>query len=447
MTMRKTLAVAVCASFLAAPAAAAAPAKSTPDNTYEQMKLLVDVLGYIQDNYVDDTETQKLVYGAAEGMVHTLDPFSQFLEPEMNREMKTETEGQFGGVGLRLNVKDDWLTVLTPMPGSPAYRLGILPNDRIAEIDGSATKDMDMEDALKKMRGAPGTKVKVKIYRATGEGADAVWKPKDFEITRELVKIDSVFSKKLDGGVGYARISEFSAKTADDLSDALRKLAKDGATSLVLDLRNNPGGLLSAAVEVSSLFLGDGKLIVYTQGRRAESRQDFTAGQKAPYASLPLVILINGGSASASEIVSGAMQDHKRAVVVGQRSYGKASVQSLIPLPDGSGLRLTVARYYTPAGRSIHRDEKNKTGGIPPDIAVDIKPETEAKLYEQWEMIYAKDKKPTSAVKAEDMVRDEQLDRAVELLKARDVLGALKTEPGTTTQALLPPTKPEAPKR
>ncbi|MBI3565489.1 MAG: S41 family peptidase [Elusimicrobia bacterium] len=446
MKTKLILAVAFCALVFRTPAWAA-PAKTNADNTYEQMKLLVDVLGYIQDNYVDETETQKLVYGAAEGMVHTLDPFSQFLEPEMNREMKTETEGQFAGVGLRLNVKDDWLTVLTPMSGSPAYRLGILPNDRIAEIDGAATKDMDMEDALKRMRGAPGTKVKVKVYRAASDAPDAQWKPKDFEITRELVKIDSVFSRKLEGGVGYARIAEFSAKTADDLSDALRKLTKDGATSLVLDLRNDPGGLLSAAVEVSSLFLGDGKLIVYTQGRRAESRQDFTAGQKAPYASLPLVILINGGSASASEIVSGAMQDHKRAVVVGQRSYGKASVQSLIPLPDGSGLRLTVARYYTPAGRSIHRDEKNKTGGIPPDIAVSITPETEAKLYEQWEMIYAKDKKPQSAVKPEDMVRDEQLDRAVELLKARDVLGALKTEGGTTTQALLPAPKPEPAKR
>jgi carboxyl-terminal processing protease len=447
MRTERIFAVAMSALILAAPVMAAT-AKTNADNTYEQMKLLVDVLGYIQDNYVDETETQKLVYGAAEGMVHTLDPFSQFLEPEMNREMKTETEGQFAGVGLRLNLKDDWLTVLTPMPGSPAYRLGILPNDRIAEIDGMATKDMDMDDALKHMRGAPGTKVKVKIYRAPAEGPDGAWKPHDFEITRELVKIDSVFSRKLDGGVGYARIAEFSAKTSDDLTDALRRLTKDGATSLVLDLRNNPGGLLSAAVEVSSLFLGEGKLIVYTQGRRPESRQDFTAGLKATYESLPLVILINGGSASASEIVSGAMQDHKRAVVVGERSYGKASVQSLIPLPDGSGLRLTVARYYTPAGRSIHRDEKNKTGGIPPDIAVAITPETEAKLYEQWEMIYAKDKKPQSAVKPEDTVRDEQLDRAVELLKARDVLGALKTEaPGAPTQALLPVPKPEATKK
>lgn len=433
MRMKRIFAAAACASLLALPARAAT--KPASDNTYEQMKLLVDVLGYIQDNYVDETDTQKLVYGAAEGMVHTLDPFSQFLEPDMNREMKTETEGQFGGVGLRLNMKDDWLTVLTPMPGSPAYRLGILPNDRIAEIGGVSTKDMDMEDALKRMRGAPGTKVKVKIYRGPVEDGEAGWKPKDFEITRELVKIESVVWKKLDDGVGYVRIIEFSAKTADDLADALKHLTKEGASSLVLDLRNNPGGLLSAAVETSSLFLGEGKLIVYTQGRKPESRQDFTAGAKAPYGSLPLVILINGGSASASEIFSGAMQDHKRAVIVGQRSYGKASVQSLIPLPDGSGLRLTVAHYYTPLGRMIHRDGKNKNWGIFPDIAVEVTPETEAKLYEQWEMIYAKDKKPQSMVKPAEMVRDEALDRSVELLKARDVLGVLKTEVNVSTQA------------
>jgi carboxyl-terminal processing protease len=425
---RKIIVFALSALVFAGPALAA-DKKANGDSTYEQMKLLVDVLGYIQDNYVEDVDTQKLVYGAAEGMVRTLDPFSQFLEPEMNREMKSETEGQFGGVGLRLNLKDDWLTVITPMPGSPAYRLGILPNDRIAEVDGASTKDMDMEDALKRMRGAPGTKVKLKVYRGGDDNAaEPNWKPLDFEVTRELVKIESVVWKKLDGGVGYVRIVEFSAKTADDLADALKKLTKDGATSLVIDLRNNPGGLLSAAVETSSLFLGEGKLIVYTQGRRPESRQDFTAGLKAPYAGLPLVLLINGGSASASEIFSGAMQDHKRAVVVGERSYGKASVQSLIPLSDGSGLRLTVAHYFTPKGRMIHRDGKNPNWGIVPDIVVAMSPEDEAKLYQQWEMIYAKDKKPISAVKPEDRVRDEQLDRAVELLRARDVLGALKTE-------------------
>ncbi|UPT73074.1 MAG: S41 family peptidase [Elusimicrobiota bacterium] len=409
--------------------AAAGPARAAgADKTYEQLKLLVDVLGYVQDNYVDEPETQKLIYGAASGMVRTLDPYSQFMEPEYHREMKTETEGQFGGVGLRLTIKDDWLTVQTPMPGSPAYRQGVLPNDRIVEIDGAPTKDMTMSDALRTLRGAPGSKVKLKVERGPEEGGEGEWKTIAVEITRELVKIESTLSMKLDGGVGYLRIAEFSAKTADDVSEALRKLKKEGMTSLVVDLRNDPGGLLSAAVEVASMFLGEGKLVVYTQGRKADSRQDFTAAAKALYPTLPLVVLINGGSASASEIVAGAFQDHKRAVVVGQRSFGKASVQSLIPLPDGSGLRLTVARYYTPAGRAIHRDEKNKTGGIEPDIVVPVTQDAESKLYAQWEMVYAKDRKPRSVVKPEEMVRDEALDRAVELLKARDVLGALKRE-------------------
>ena len=439
MKLKSIFAAALGAAVLALPARAAS--KPAADNTYEQMKLLVDVLGYIQDNYVEEVDSQKLVYGAAEGMVRTLDPFSQFMEPELNREMKTETEGQFGGVGLRLNLKDEWLTVLTPMPGSPAYRLGILPNDRIAEIDGAPTKDMDMDDALKRMRGAPGTKVKVKVLRGEDSVGEGAWKPLDFEITRELVKIESVVSRKLENGVGYVRIIEFSAKTADDLAEALKRLTKDGADSLVLDLRNIPCGLLSAAVETSSLFLGEGKLIVYTQGRKPESRQDFTAGLKAAYETLPLVILVNGGSASASEIFSGAMQDHTRAVVVGQRSYGKASVQSLIPLPDGSGLRLTVAHYFTPNGRMIHRDGKNKSWGILPDIVVAVTPDAEAKLYQQWEMIYAKDKKPASMVKPEEMVRDEALDRAVELLKARGVLGALKTEVGVSTSSASAPPK------
>lgn len=422
--MKRFLIAAAAAALLAPGSVYAANA----DKTYEQLKLLVDVLGFVQDNYVDEPETQKLIYGAATGMVRTLDPYSQFMEPEIHREMKTETEGQFGGVGLRLTFKDDWLTVQTPMPGGPAYRLGVLPNDRVVEIDGAATKDMGMSDALRTLRGAPGTKVKLKLERGPDEGPEDAYKTVVVEITRELVKIESTLSLKLDGGVGYLRITEFSAKTADDVADALKKLKKEGATSLIIDLRNDPGGLLSAAVEIASMFLGEGKLVVYTQGRKADSRQDFTAGAKAPYPSLPLVVLINGGSASGSEIVAGAMQDHKRAVVVGERSFGKASVQSLIPLPDGSGLRLTVARYYTPSGRAIHRDEKNKTGGITPDIVVPVTPEAEAKLYAQWEMIYAKDKKPRSVVKDAELVKDEALDRAVELLKARDVLGALKRE-------------------
>ncbi len=409
----------------------AAPARAAGDKTYEQLKILIDVLNYIQENYVDEPDTQKLIYGAAGGMVKTLDPFSQFMDPDQAREIKTETEGQFGGIGIRIGLKDDWLTVITPLPGSPAYRLGILPNDRVVEIEGETTRDIEIESALKKLRGSPGTKVKLTLMRGPEVAAStAPWTNKEYVITREIVKVDSVESWMVNGSVGYVRLIEFSARTHDDFTAAVNSLRKQGASSLVLDLRNNPGGLLSAAVDVASDFLGDNKVVVYTQGRRPDSRQDFRASAKALFGPLPLVILVNEGSASGAEIVAGAMQDHHRALIMGTRTYGKASVQSVIPLSDASGLRLTVARYYTPAGRSIHRDEKKKTGGITPDIVVPVTHEAEAKLYAQWDLVYAQGKKPRSSVKKEEMVRDETLERAIELLKARDVLGTLRPKDG-----------------
>jgi carboxyl-terminal processing protease len=225
-------------------------------------------------------------------------------------------------------------------------------------------------DAVKKLRGKPKTKVTITILR---EGAE----PKDYVVTREIIKIVSVKSEIKGDGIAYLRLAEFIEPSATDISKALKQLKTEGMTSLVLDLRNNPGGLLTSAVDVSKLFLGSGKLVVYTQGR-SSPRQDFKADSKAPYGDLPMVILVNHGSASASEIVAGAMQDHKRAIIIGSQTFGKGSVQSIIGLDDGSALRLTTAKYYTPAGRSIHRDEKSKTGGIVPDILIDITKETEA---------------------------------------------------------------------
>lgn len=420
-----------CAFLLLLALSPAFAADSSPtDQTYEQLKILVDVLDIIQENYVDDPHTKELIYGAAVGMVRTLDPFSQFMDPESHREIKTETEGQYGGLGLRVGIKEDWLTVMTPLPGTPAYRAGILPEDRLIEIEGQTTKDMSQTDALNKLRGAPGTKVRLTVLRPPEEGAEGPWAPQSFTLTREIIKVESVQAWPIDKEIGYLRIIEFTGRTADDVSEALTEFKKQGVTSLLLDLRNNPGGLLSAAVDIASYFLGDNKLIVYTLGRKPDSRQEFRAGAKAPYGAMPMVVLINGGSASGSEIVAGALQDHKRAVVLGARSFGKASVQSVIPLSDGSGLRLTVARYYTPSGRSIHKDEKNKEGGIVPDIAVNISREVESKLYNQWEMIYGKDRKPKSIVKREDAVPDDALNRAVELLKAREVLGILEAKGG-----------------
>lgn len=407
-------------------------ATAAADRTYEQLKILVDILDYIKENYVEEIETGKLIYGAASGMVRALDPFSQFMEPEVHKDIKTETEGQFGGLGIRIAMdKDGWLSVITPLPGTPAFRLGILPNDRIIKIEGESTKDMSLTDAVKKLRGTPGTKVAITIAREPeGEAKNAAWSTHEFTIVREVIKIESVRPRMLADKVGYARITEFSAHTPEDLLKALNDLKKQGASSLVLDLRNNPGGLLSAAVEVASDFLGEGKLIVYTQGRRADNRQDFRANAKAPFANVPMVVLTNRGSASGSEIVAGALQDHHRAVVIGDRTFGKASVQSVIPLADGSGLRLTVAKYYTPAGRSIQRDEKKDTGGIGPDILVVVPREVEVKLMAQSDEVYAPGKQPKSATKAEEQVKDEVLDRAIEILKAREVLANLKAKEG-----------------
>jgi carboxyl-terminal processing protease len=422
-----------------------APAAVQPegnDKAYEQLSFLVDVLDFIRENYVDPTDTQKLVYGAAAGMVRTLDPFSQFMEPQAHREIKAETEGEFGGIGIRMVMKDEWLTVLTPLPGTPAYRAGLLPDDRIIEIDGESTKDLQVADAMEKLRGAPGTKVKLTVLRWPDSRADVRAEAKtstgttsvpsgdgvekEFELSRENIKIESVQQRKLDDRVGYVRINEFSARTTADFRDAMRVLSKDGLSGLVLDLRFNPGGLLASAVEVAASFLGGDQLIVYTQGRRPDSRQEFRSGPQAPYQDLPLVLLVNEASASGAEIIAGALQDHRRALLMGERTYGKASVQSVMPLPNNCALRLTIARYYTPNGRSIHRDEKKKTGGITPDIVVAVPHDVQEKIFAQWETIYEPGRKPRSAVKKDETVRDELLERAAAIIKSGDVLGRLK---------------------
>lgn len=390
------------------------PVRSAVEDSYRQIKLLIDVLETIQEQYVDDVQQKSLIYGAAAGMARSLDPFSQFMEPEAHKEMKTETQGQFGGLGIRIAVRDGWLTVITPMPDTPAYRLGILPSDKIVKIEGEITQGMGVEEAVKRLRGKPGTKVTISVMR---EGDK---EPRDFTITREIIKIQSVKATMVEGSIGYVRLNEFIETSQADMLKALKGLRDQGMKSLVFDLRNNPGGLLTSAVDVSKLFLGDGKLVVYTQGR-AQPRQDFMADSRGAYMDVPLAVLVNGGSASASEIVTGAVQDHRRGVIIGSETFGKGSVQSVIPMEDGSALRLTVAKYYTPSGRSIHRDEKTKIGGITPDIVIAVTKETEAKLYAQADEIYSKDKSPQSVVKDSDRVKDEVLERAVQILKAEAV--------------------------
>ncbi|MBI4055890.1 MAG: S41 family peptidase [Elusimicrobia bacterium] len=410
-------------------------AYSAVDRTYEQIKILVDILDYIRDNYVEETETQELIYGAAQGMVRSLDDFSQFMEPREHKEMKTETEGQFGGLGIRIGIRDGYLTVITPLPGTPAYKAGVMPGDRIVKIQNEGEKEpilVDMQkwtlfDAVDVLRGKPGSKVVISVsHRQMVEEKETWSELQEITVAREWIKIQTTYSKFLDPDIAYLRLVEFTQKTVPDAVKELRANRQKGMRSAILDLRNNPGGLLSSAVEFSQQFLGQNKLIVYTQGKNPENRQEFRAKTKGEFEDIPLVVLVNGGSASGSEIVAGALQDHKRAIVIGSNTFGKASVQSVIPLADGSGLRLTVAKYYTPLGRSIQRDKKTKEGGIQPDIRIEVPREQEAKLQAQWQEIYTPGEESQSAIKKEEQVKDMLLERGIELLKARHVLSRLQ---------------------
>ncbi|MFH1369130.1 MAG: S41 family peptidase [Elusimicrobiota bacterium] len=396
------------------------PVRAAVDKTYDQLKMLVDIMTFIEENYVEEKQPKDLLNGAIKGMVKTLDPFSQFMEPEVYKEMKTETEGQFGGLGIRISIKSEWLTVVTPLLGTPAYRIGILPDDKIIKIEGQSTQGITVEEAVKKLRGTPGTKVTITIARESAK------EPIDFTITREIIKIETISGRMLENRIGYIKLTEFNANTTRDLRKELAILEKKDMKSLILDLRNNPGGLLDEAADVCREFIGENKVVVYIQGRKADSRRDYYAKVKAPYGDLPLIVLVNRGSASGSEIVAGAVQDLKRGLLVGTTTFGKGSVQSVYPLTEGYGLRLTTAKYYTPSGRCIHRDEKTGAGGITPDIIIPVTPEVEVKLYTQGEEVYAQGKEPESAVKKQDRVEDVALLRSIELLKAREVFSGIK---------------------
>jgi len=392
------------------------------DLTYQQLKVLVDILDYVRDDYVEDTDPQKLVYGAADGIVRQLDDFSQFMDPELSKKVKSDTDGEFGGLGIRITARDGAITIITPMPGTPAYKSGILPGDRIIKIGADITKDMDADEVVNRLRGKPGTKVTITIAREPEE-KNAAWITKEMTLVREIIKPEVVQSRLLDGKIGYMHIVDFSGHVSEDVARAMSDLKKQGMEALVLDLRYNPGGLLNAAVELCKYFVDGNKMIVYTKGRKPENYAEFRSDKTAPFASLPLIVLVNGGSASGSEIVAGALQDHKRAIIIGTKTFGKASVQTIIPLSDGSGLRLTVAKYYTPSGRSIHRNAKDNSGGIAPDIEVKVSRENEIKIMEQYDKIYTPGKEPSSALKV--AVADEPLDRAVQILKAREAFATL----------------------
>jgi carboxyl-terminal processing protease len=352
----------ICAFMAAGTYQAHQLASARENGTYEQIKIFGSVLDLVQRNYVEEVPPQKLIYGAVQGMLKSLDPHSSFMKPEDYKELQIETKGSFTGIGIEISLRDGILTVVSPIEGTPAYKAGLKANDKILKIEDKTTKDMTLIEAVKLLRGAKGTDVTISIYR---EG----WRRlKDVTLTRDVIPIKSVRSMMLEEGYGYIRISNFQNKTTSELEKALRELERDkGLKGLVLDLRNNPGGLLDQAVKVADVFLEKG-LIVYTDGRIKEQKMRFEAHPDRCSRNYPIAVLVNEGSASASEIVAGALQDHKRAIIIGVRTFGKGSVQTIIPLEDGSAVRLTTARYYTPNGRSI------QAKGIEPDIEVSYTP-------------------------------------------------------------------------
>ncbi len=407
---------------------------SAEDKTvYEQLQIFSDVLDIVQENYVEEADSKELVEGAINGMLKTLDPHSSYLNPDAYKELQVETKGSFGGIGIEITIRDGFLTVVSPLEGTPAYDLGIEAGDQILRVDGESTKEMTLMEAVKKMRGPKGTKVVLTIMR------EGFAKPKDFVVTRATIAIKSVRAKTLEPGYGYLRLSQFQSTTAKDLRQALTKLEKENQPlkGLILDMRNNPGGLLDQAVKVSDEFLDEG-LIVYTGGRLKSQDMRFEAHTNTRPHRYPIVVLVNEGSASAAEIVAGALQDHKRAVVVGVETFGKGSVQTVMPLRNGAALRLTTSLYYTPSGRSI------QAKGIEPDIVVErelprkrdddrgrlrVIREEDLKNHMDGEGETEAETKPEPTQESESkqqLESDNQLARALEVLKSWEILSQMK---------------------
>jgi carboxyl-terminal processing protease len=327
----------------------------------EELRTFSDVFGRIKNDYVEDVEDSEMLNNAIRGMLSGLDPHSSYLDQEQFKELQVGTSGEFGGLGIEVGMEDGFVKVIAPIDDTPAQRAGIKAGDLIIRLDDTPVKGLTLNDAVKIMRGKPGTVLRLTVVR---EGVD---QPLKIDIERDIIKVKSVKSRMLEDGFGYVRISQFQSKTAENLVDAVDKLKKEGGGSLkgmVLDLRNNPGGVLNGAVAVSDAFLKKG-LIVYTEGRVSDSKLRFNATPDDILNAAPLVILVNQGSASASEIVSGALQDHRRAIIVGTPTFGKGSVQTILPLSNGTAVKLTTARYYTPSGRSIQAE------GIKPDIELE----------------------------------------------------------------------------
>lgn len=377
---------------------------------YKNLELFVDVLTIVQKSYVKELSAKELIYGAIRGVIDTLDSHSQFMEPDEYKEMKIETEGEFGGLGVEITVREGYLTIVTPLEDTPAFNAGLKSGDRIIKIDGKSTENITINEAVKKLRGEAGTKVNLVILRPGKKEF------MEFSIERTYIKIESVKDVQiLDDNIGYIRIAQFQETTANDARKAVEKLLPDAKNGIVMDLRNNPGGLLEAATDVAGLFIEEQKIIVSTKGRLADQNQEIKSKNKHAIKDIPLVVLINKGSASGSEIIAGAIKDWHRGVIAGTASFGKGSVQSVLPLRDGSALKLTTATYFTPNGTDI-----NKVG-IKPDIEITMTEEEEERLWKS--RIKDEDKK-----KKIDLFIDPQLQRGVDLLKG---IGVFREITGT----------------
>jgi len=342
----------------AAPPPSAPVSAETSAIPYEGLKTFSEVYGRIKQDYVEPVKDDKLLEDAIRGMLTGLDPHSAYLDKEQYDELKVGTTGQFGGLGIEVGMENGFVKVIAPIDDTPAQKAGIKTGDLIIRLDDKPVKGMSLNDAVKIMRGEPGSPIVLTIVR---EGAE---QPIKVKLVRDIIKVKSVKSRLLEEGYGYVRLSSFQAKTGESMVEAIDELKKSGKIKgLVLDLRNNPGGVLNAAVSVSDAFLDDG-LIVYTDGRVEDAKMKFSASTGDMLEGAPIVVLINAGSASASEIVAGALQDHKRAIIMGEKTFGKGSVQTILPTSSGGAVKLTTARYYTPSGRSIQAE------GISPDVAI-----------------------------------------------------------------------------
>jgi carboxyl-terminal processing protease len=394
---------------------------------FEGLKTFSEVYGRIRQDYVEPVTDSKLLEDAIRGMLTGLDPHSAYLDQEQYNELKVGTTGQFGGLGIEVGMENGFVKVISPIDDTPAQKAGIKAGDLIIRLDDKPVKGMSLNDAVKLMRGEPGSEIVLTVVR------EGVEQPLKIKIVRDVIKVKSVKSRMLEDGYGYVRITSFQSKTGDNVNEAIGELRKNGdIKGLVLDLRNNPGGVLNAAVAVSDAFLEEG-LIVYTDGRVEDAKMRFSATPNDVLRGAPIVVLINAGSASASEIVAGALQDHKRAIIMGEKTFGKGSVQTILPTSNGGAVKLTTARYYTPSGRSIQAE------GITPDVAIskvklemlaqsDFSPLKEADLVNHLDNKGKKDDLKKDGLKSKDeseealALQDYPLNEALNLLKGINIV-------------------------